>query len=86
MGHWTENQDPTIAILVPWPEPYGKWVGWTEKEGAPTFQFKIIHRLHYTKTILHRPFPDVSPFCYKCQTDVATPLHSNVLCSKWILD
>ncbi len=47
-------------------------------------QFKIIHRLHYTKTKLHRLFPDVSPFCDKCQTDVATPLHSYILCSQFI--
>ncbi len=47
-------------------------------------QFKIIHRLHYTKTKLRRLFPDVSPFCDKCQTDIATPLHSYVLCSKLI--
>ena len=45
-------------------------------------QFKIIHRLHYSKEKLHKIYPEVSPICDKCQSSVATLLHSFVLCPK----
>ncbi len=32
MGHWEQNQASAMAIPVPWPEPYRKWVGWTEEK------------------------------------------------------
>ncbi len=44
-------------------------------------QFKILHRLHYSKTKLSRIFPGVSPKCDKCKTADATLLHSYALCS-----
>ncbi len=43
-------------------------------------QFKILHRLHYSKTKLSGIFPDVSPKCDKCRTADATLLHSYALC------
>lgn len=39
-------------------------------------QFKILHRLHYSKTRLHRIFPETSPICDKCQCAEADLLHS----------
>ncbi len=32
IGHCTQNQASAMAILVLWPEPYVRWVGWTEKK------------------------------------------------------
>ncbi len=45
-------------------------------------QFIIIHRLHYSKEKLHNIYPEVSPICDKCQSSVATLLHSFALCPK----
>lgn len=45
-------------------------------------QFKILHRLHYSKTRLHKIFPDVSPTCDKCECEEANLLHSFVMCNK----
>lgn len=39
-------------------------------------QFRVLHRLHYTKLKLHKLFPNVSPQCDKCNIDEATHLHS----------
>ena len=30
-------------------------------------QFKVMHRLHYSKTKLHRIYPTVSPLCDRCK-------------------
>ena len=38
-------------------------------------QYKIIHRLHYSKTKLNKVFPTVSPTCDKCQTSDGTLAH-----------
>ncbi len=32
MGHWAQNQASAMAIPVLWPEPYRKWVRWTEEK------------------------------------------------------
>ncbi len=32
MGYWAQNQASATAIPVLWPEPYYKWVGWTEEK------------------------------------------------------
>lgn len=45
-------------------------------------QFKILHRLHYSKVKLHKIFPDVSPLCEKCECSEATLSHSYALCHK----
>ena len=43
-------------------------------------QFKILHRLHYSKEKLHKIFPNISPQCDKCNAADATLLHSYALC------
>ena len=45
-------------------------------------QFKVIHRLHYTKSRLHKMFPAVSPICGKCKIYEGTLLHSLWSCPK----
>ena len=45
-------------------------------------QFKVIHRLHYTKSRLHKMFPAVSPMCGKCKIYEGTLLHSLWSCQK----
>lgn len=45
-------------------------------------QIKILHRLHYSQTKLHRIFSEISPLCEKCGTMEATLTHSYVLCPK----
>ncbi len=32
IGHWEQNQTSAIAVPVLWPEPYWKWVRWTEEK------------------------------------------------------
>lgn len=44
-------------------------------------QFKVIHRLHYSKKKLHRIFPNVSPLCEKCNSADADLSHSFIFCS-----
>ncbi len=36
MGHWAQNQASAMTIPVLWPEPYRKWVGWTEEKHQHT--------------------------------------------------
>ncbi len=43
-------------------------------------QFKVIHRLHYTKTKLHKMFSSVSPFCDKCKVTEDTTAHACWYC------
>ncbi len=43
-------------------------------------QFKVIHRLHYTKTKLHKMFSSVSPFCDKCKVMEDTTAHAFWYC------
>ncbi|KAF1371440.1 hypothetical protein PFLUV_G00278310 [Perca fluviatilis] len=42
-------------------------------------QFKMLHRLHYSKVKLQKIFPDVSPICEKCNQADADLLHSYAL-------
>lgn len=43
-------------------------------------QFKVVHRLHYSKTKLHKIFPNLSPICDKCNAGDGSLTHSFVLC------
>lgn len=45
-------------------------------------QFKIIHRLHYSKSKLHKIYPTISPLCNKCKTLEGTLFHSLWSCIK----
>jgi len=44
-------------------------------------QFKIVHRLHYSKVRLHRMYPSVSPMCDKCEVTEGTLFHAFWTCS-----
>lgn len=43
-------------------------------------QFKVMHRLHYSKTRLNRLFPSISPLCDKCNVGDGTLGHLFFLC------
>lgn len=45
-------------------------------------QFKILHRLHYSKERLHKIYPEVSPTCDRCLSADGTLLHSFVECPR----
>lgn len=45
-------------------------------------QFKILHRLYYSKTKLNKIFSNVSPICDKCLLQEATITHSFASCIK----
>uniref|UniRef100_A0A669DW20 Reverse transcriptase domain-containing protein n=1 Tax=Oreochromis niloticus TaxID=8128 RepID=A0A669DW20_ORENI len=45
-------------------------------------QFKVVHRLHYSKTKLNKIFPNVSPKCDKCRLVDGTLGHLFWSCSK----
>ncbi len=45
-------------------------------------QFKILHRLHYSKVRLHKIFPEMSPVSEKCDQAEADLFYSYVLCPK----
>lgn len=39
-------------------------------------QFKVIHRLHYSKLNHHKTYPTISPLCNKCKMLEGTLLYS----------
>lgn len=39
-------------------------------------QFKIVHRLHYSKVRLHKIYPSTSPICDRCKTSESTLAHA----------
>lgn len=45
-------------------------------------QYKVIHRLHYSKSKLHKIFPTISSCCNKCNVSTGTLFHSLWACSK----
>lgn len=45
-------------------------------------QFKIVHRLHYTKSRLHAIYRNVCPLCDKCSQDTGALAHELWLCPK----
>lgn len=45
-------------------------------------QFKVIHRLHYSKTKLHRIFPSISPLCDRCKSAEGSLSHLFWTCPK----
>lgn len=45
-------------------------------------QCKVIHRLHYSKTKLHRIFPSLSPLCNRCNVMEGTLTHLFWTCPK----
>ena len=45
-------------------------------------QFKVVHRLHYSKSRLHAIYPNSSPLCDKCKQEAGTLAHQFWLCPK----
>lgn len=43
-------------------------------------QFKVIHRLHYSKVRLHKIFPQTSPLCERCKKSDRSLAHQFWLC------
>lgn len=43
-------------------------------------QFKIVHRLHYSREKINKIYPESSPLCEKCMAERGTLLHSYALC------
>lgn len=43
-------------------------------------QFKIIHRLHYSKQKVNKMFPNISALCNKCKNQVGTLTHQLWTC------
>lgn len=38
-------------------------------------QFRVVHRLYYTKSKLHLIYTNVSYMCNKCKQDIGSPAH-----------
>lgn len=45
-------------------------------------QYKVVHRLHYSRTKLHSIYPSVSPLCIKCKSNEGTLAHLFWFCPK----
>lgn len=45
-------------------------------------QFKVLHRLHYSKTKLHKIFPSTSPLCDRCKCAEGSLTHLFWTCTK----
>lgn len=45
-------------------------------------QYKVVHRLHYSRTKLHSLYPSVSPLCIKCKSREGTLAHLFWTCPK----
>uniref|UniRef100_A0A673WU00 Reverse transcriptase domain-containing protein n=1 Tax=Salmo trutta TaxID=8032 RepID=A0A673WU00_SALTR len=86
----------TDAIKAKWEEELGTDISVADWEDSLVYihtcsinsrhrliQFKVLHRLHYSKTKLHRIFPGTSPMCDKCQAEQGTLLHCFALCSNF---
>lgn len=43
-------------------------------------QYKVIHRLYYSKAKLNKIFPSVSPMCDRCKTNIGTLGHLFYMC------
>ena len=46
------------------------------------YQFKIIHRLHFSPSKINKIFPNSSPICGKCSIEQGTLSHQFVQCHK----
>lgn len=60
---------------------------WAVNSRQRLIQFKVIHRFHYSKFILHKFYPSVSPTFDKCKVNNGTLLHlfsdCPVICTFW---
>lgn len=76
---WEEDLNVTIADDV-WKTALSSLHHCSINARLQLIQFKVLHRLHYSKVKLHKFFPQTSPFCGRCKTAQGTLAHQFWLC------
>ncbi len=87
------NPPSMLAIRTAWENELGikipdeTWEEGLEEVNACSINsrhclIQVIHRLHYSKSKLHKMFPDISPTCDKCNMAEDDLLHSFSLCPR----
>src|SRR4029434_305144 len=80
-NYWEQELNMEISITV--------WEGIMDRIHSSSInsrhsliQFKVVHRLHFSKTRLHDIYPNISPLCDKCKQQTGTLTHQFWSCSK----
>ena len=77
-----ENEIGLPIIKETWEESLQR-IHWCSLNARHTLiQFKVIYRLHYSKTKLKSIFPSLSSICDKCKNFEANLIHSFVTCPR----
>ena len=75
-------------------EGFGIWIEWhwncaLSRIHSASFsarhsliQFKVVHRLHWSRAKLGKIFPDIDPICSRCKLEPATLFHQFWSCPK----
>ena len=78
---WIEDTGIEISDEL-WEKGLGRIKACSVNARLQLIQFKVIHRLHFSKTKLNRIFPSVSPTCDKCKSGDGTLGHLFWSCPK----
>lgn len=91
----TSNLEPLTSLKNKWEEELGTNISDLEWQSTlknihsssiclrhSVIQFKIIHRLHWSKTRLAKIMPDIDPTCDRCEVEPATLEHMFWSCPK----
>lgn len=80
-NYWEQELNMEISITV--------WEGIMDRIHSSSInsrhsliQFKVVHRLHFSKARLHDIYPNISPLCDKCKQQTGTLTHQFWSCSK----
>ena len=71
---WEEELGIQIEAEV-WEESLSRVRSCSINSRHQLIQFKVMHRLHYSKSKLHRIFPTVSPTCDRCKSAEGSLTH-----------
>ena len=78
---WERDLDTEISEDV-WDSILGNIHSSSINSRHTLVQFKVVHRLHYSKSRLHAIYPNTLPLCDKCKQETGTLAHQFWFCSK----
>lgn len=77
--YWDQHCFTISHLVISWTRKMGDWASYFSDKILLTkiiyhslIQFKILHRLYYSKSKLNKIVPNVSPICDKCLLQEAT--------------
>jgi len=80
-GAWAKDFDEEISDET-WNESLGKIQDCSINSRHRLIQFKVVHRLYYSKTKLNKIYKSVSPICDRCKTKEGSLSHMFWFCPK----